>query len=218
MLRTMVPPPPVPDPAVEAVVFDMGGVLLDWDPRHLYRQVFADPQAMERFLVDLDLVAWNVANHDSGARPLADSVAEMAARHPEYAAELAAWGDRYTEMVSGPVPGSLELLAELHGRVPLYLLSNVPREPIDRLRHQWPFFDWFDGQVTSSDEHLLKPDPRLFQVLLDRYDLTAPTTVFVDDVAANVEAAADLGLRAIQFHSAPRLRTELVQLGVLGRP
>ncbi len=215
MLQAMASAPRPPGSAIEAVVFDMGGVLLDWDPRHLYRPVFADDLAMERFLDELDLLAWNVANHDSGARPLADSVAEMARHHPEYASELALWAERYTEMVSGPVPGALELLAELHGRVPLYLLSNVPREPIASLRQQWPFFAWFDGQVTSSDEGLLKPDPRLFEVLLERYGLAAGATVFVDDMAPNIEAAAALGLRAIQFRSADQLRAELVALGVL---
>jgi len=201
--------------AVEAVVFDMGGVLLDWNPRHLYRKVFADEDAMERFLTELDLVAWNVANHDSGARPMADSVAELAARHPSYADELAVWGERYTEMVGGPIAGSIELLAELRGRVPLYLLSNAPREPMERLRREWSFFDWFDGQVVSAEEGLIKPDPRLYQVLLDRFRLVPEATVFVDDVAANVDAAAALGIRAIRFDSADQLRQDLRRLRLL---
>jgi 2-haloacid dehalogenase len=200
---------------VQAVVFDMGGVLLDWDPRHLYRSIFTDEDDMERFLAELDLVAWNVANHDSGARSLDESVAELIARHPDYAAELGAWSQRYTEMVRGPIEGSIEILEELHGRVPLYLLSNVPREPIAQLQADWPFFSWFDGQVISAHEGLIKPDPRLFRVLLDRYGLVAEATVFIDDVAANVEAAAALGIRAIRFESAPDLRRDLVRLDLL---
>jgi len=206
---------PAGAPSIKAVVFDMGGVLLDWNPRHLYRQIFADEDAMERFLTELDLIAWNVANHDSGARPLADSTAELAGRHPEYATELAAWSERYHEMVGGPIEGSLELLAELRGRVPLYLLSNVPREPIERLRRDWPFFAWFDGQVVSAEEGLIKPDPRLYQVLLDRYGLAPEATVFIDDMAYNVDAAAALGIRAIRFESAPQLRRDLRRLGLL---
>ena len=210
---------PGPDPGtIQAVVFDMGGVLLDWNPRHLYRTIFADEDDMERFLTELDLVAWNVANHDSGARPLDESVAELRARHPQYDAELEAWAARYTDMVSGPVEGSIEILAELRGRVPLYLLSNVPREPIARLRVEWPFFAWFDGLVISAHERLVKPDPRLFQVLVDRYDLVPEATVFIDDVEANVEAAAALGIRAIRFESAPGLRRDLVGLGLLPAP
>ncbi len=212
-------PDPRPDPSpIQAVVFDMGGVLLDWNPRHLYRTVFADEDAMERFIEELDLVAWNVANHDSGAVPLDESVAELARRHPRYAEELAHWGNRYVEMVSGPVEGSLEILAELHGRVPLYLLSNVPREPIAQLQLDWPFFAWFDGMVISAHEGLIKPDPRLFRVLLDRYDLVPEATVFIDDVQANVDAAAALGIRAIRFDSAPELRRDLVRLGLLSPP
>jgi 2-haloacid dehalogenase len=210
--RSMSDPPVV---SIEAVVFDMGGVLLDWNPRHLYRQLFTDEDAMERFLTELDLIAWNVANHDSGARALTESTAELARRHPEYAAELAAWSDRYHEMVGGPIDGSLEVLAELRGRVPLYLLSNVPREPIERLRQEWEFFAWFDGQVVSAEEGLIKPDPRLYQVLLDRYGLAPEATVLIDDMAYNVDAAAALGIRAIQFESAPQLRQDLHRLGLL---
>ncbi len=218
--------PPVTDqptttpatPDIQAVVFDMGGVLLDWNPRHLYRTIFADEDEMERFLDELDLVAWNVANHDSGARPLDESVADMAARHPHYATELAAWSERYHEMVGGPVSGSIEILGELRGRVPLYLLSNAPREPIERLRREWAFFGWFDGQVVSAEERLIKPDPRLFQVLLERYGLAAEATVFVDDMAPNIEAALALGLRAIRFESASALRRDLVRLGLLPPP
>ncbi len=209
------------DPAavsIRAVVFDMGGVLLDWDPRHLYRTIFTDEDAMERFLAELDLVAWNVANHDSGARSLDQSVADLIAQHPDYAQELAAWSERYTEMVSGPIEGSIEILGELRGRVPLYLLSNVPREPIARLQAEWPFFSWFDGQVISAHEGLIKPDPRLFRVLLDRYRLAPEATVFIDDVAANVDAAAALGIRAIQFQSASKLRQDLARLGLLPAP
>ncbi len=125
-------PPVQSDASIQAVVFDMGGVLLDWDPRHLYRSIFRDEQDMERFLAELDLVAWNVANHDSGARSLDESVAELIDAHPDYATELRAWSERYTEMVNGPIEGAIEILAELRGRVPLYLLSNVPREPIAR--------------------------------------------------------------------------------------
>ena len=204
-----------PNEPIRAVVFDMGGVLLDWDPRHLYRKVFDDDAAVERFLDDLSLIDWHVANHDSGLRAMAETTVELGRRHPEYAREIAIWGDRYTEMIGGTVEGTVEILSELRGTVPLYLLSNAPAEPIAQLRAEWPFFDWFNGLVFSGEERLAKPDPRLFELLLDRFGLEAPTTVFVDDVERNVAAAVELGLRAIRFESAAQLRHDLQRLGLL---
>lgn len=206
---------PATSAAIDAVVFDMGGVLLDWDPRHLYRQLFTDEGAMERFLDELDLLAYHATNHDSGLRPMSDSMAELAARHPQYRDELIAWSERYAEMVGDPVPGSIELLAELRGRVPLYLLSNVPHETIAVLRRDWAFFDWFAGQVISAEEGLIKPEPRLFEVLVDRYGLTVERTAFIDDMPANVEAARAVGLHAIRFTTAVNLRADLGRLGVI---
>jgi 2-haloacid dehalogenase len=204
-----------PTPTIDNVVFDMGGVLLDWDPRHLYRKVFDHDEDVERFLDELSIIEWHVDNHDSGRRPMADSVADKAAQHPEYADALSVWVDRYPEMIGAPLPGMIDLLAELRGRVGLYLLSNAPIEPIDRIRANWPFLDWFDGFVISGEEKLVKPDPRIFLQLMERYDLDPAATVFVDDVARNVAGAAAVGLHAIQFESAEQLRRELVALGLV---
>jgi 2-haloacid dehalogenase len=200
---------------VEAVVFDMGGVLLDWDPRHLYRKVFDDDDAVERFLTDLELISWHVANHDSGARSMVESSRELGERYPDYRDELALWGPCYPEMIGGPIDGMVDLVAELRGRTRLYLLSNAPAEPIDQVIADWPFLSWFDGYVVSGRERIMKPDPRLFRLLLDRFDLEPAATMFVDDLEANVTGAAAVGIQAVRFESAPQLRAALVDAGVL---
>ncbi len=173
---------------IQAVVFDMGGVLLDWDPRHLYRTIFTDEEAMERFLAELDLVAWNVANHDSGARPLDESVADLIAQHPDYATELAAWSERYTEMVSGPdrrVHRDPGRAARPGGAVPAVQRAPRAHRPAAG-RLAVLLLVRRPGDLGSRGA--VKPDPRLFRVLLDRYDLAPDATVFIDDVAANVAA------------------------------
>jgi 2-haloacid dehalogenase len=204
-----------PSPTVDTVVFDMGGVLLEWDPRHLYRKVFDSDEAIERFLDDLAIIEWHTANHDSGLVPMADSVAAKIELHPEYASELGVWADRYNEMIGGPVEGAIEILSELRGQVALYLLSNAPAEPVAQLRADWPFLDWFDGAVISGEEQLAKPDPLIFQLLIDRYDLDPSSTVFIDDIERNLVGAAETGLQTILFTSAPQLRRDLTGLGLL---
>jgi 2-haloacid dehalogenase len=202
--------------APEAVVFDLGGVLIDWDPRYLYRKLFDDEAAMEHFLATVCTAAWN-AEHDRG-RPFAEGVAELVARHPEHAAAIAAWRERWDEMLAGDVAGSVQLLAELRARGrPLYALSNWSAETFRLARGRFPFLQWFDGMVISGEERLAKPDRAIFELLLDRFRLRAATTVFVDDVPANVVVAASLGLDAIRFRDPAQLRDELADRGLVGR-
>ena len=202
------------------MVFDFGGVLLDWNPRHLYRQLFGeDVEGMERFLAEVCTLEWHL-EHDRG-RPMALSCRELAATvaDPQLRPLIEAWADRFHEMVSGEVPGTVGVLAELrdHG-VPLYGLTNMPAEAMPWLRDTYPFLAWFQGIVVSGEERLVKPDPAIFELLLDRFRLAPEETVFVDDVERNVDAAAALGIRAVRFDSAEQLRAELTGLGLLEQP
>jgi 2-haloacid dehalogenase len=200
---------------IDAVVFDLGGVLLDWDPRHLYRELFGgDDDAVERFLDDLDLMAWHYENHDTGRRPMSETIAEKVADHPEHADALWAWRDRYADMSGAAIDGTIELMRELRPLVRLFMLSNAPIEGMAELRARWEFFGWFDGQVISAEERLVKPDPRLFELVMARFDLVPDSTVFVDDRPVNVEAARRLGLHGIVFDTAAALRRELIRLGL----
>jgi len=201
-------------PTIRAAVFDLGGVLIDWDPRHLYRTIFADETAMEDFLRTVTTPEWNRAQ-DAG-RPWAEAVEELIARHPERREQIEAYRTRWTEMLGDPIQATVEILEELRGTdVALYALSNWSAETFPVARPRYPFLEWFDGIVISGEERLIKPDPRIFHVLLQRYGLEAGETVFIDDQVANVEAAEAVGLVGIRFVDGPQLRADLRSLGVL---
>ncbi len=199
-----------------AVVFDLGGVLIDWDPRHLYRTLFAgDEPAMEAFLGTVCTPEWN-ARLDAGAS-WPDAVAELARRFPAERDRIVAYWERWPEMLGGAIEGSVEILADLRAAgVPVYALSNWSAATFAITRERFPFLDWFAGIVISGEEGIAKPDPRLFEILLDRYGLDPRAVAYVDDRADNVAVAARLGMRAVRFDGPPALRAARAGLGVPG--
>lgn len=200
--------------AIDAVVFDLGGVLLDWDPRHLYRKLFADETEMESFLRDVCTMRWHAA-HDRGV-PFAQSCAALAATHPRHAELIDAWGTRSEEMIAGQIDGTVEILDELLGRgVRCYALTNMERETYPVRRQRYPFMHRFAGTVVSSHEGVAKPDPEIFRRLLARYDLDPARTVMIDDSPPNLETAAGLGMEAVTFKSPAALRDALIRLRLL---
>ncbi len=210
----------MPRPAAvppSTVVFDLGGVLIDWDPRHLYRQLFDDPAEMETFLAQVTTPEWNAAQ-DAG-RPWAEAVADLAAAHPQHRALIEAFHERWPETVAGPIAGTVDVLAELRATgVRLLVLSNWSAETFPTARSRFGFLSWFDGVVISGDVGSIKPDPRIFEHLMEQHSVLPQETVFVDDQAANVEAAARLGFVAVLFREATALRHELEALGLLEPP
>jgi len=196
------------------VVFDLGGVLLDWNPRHLYRKLFADEAAMEQFLAQVCTSEWN-QRQDAG-RPFAEAFAELAPRHADKLHLIHAWRERFGEMIAGPIDGTVAILRELKSRaVPVYALSNWSAETYPACAPRFPFLALFDGVVLSGAEGCMKPDARIFRILLDRYGLRADETVFIDDNAANAQAATALGIHGIHFESPSKLRAELASLSLL---
>ncbi len=200
--------------AIEAVVFDIGGVLLDWDPRHLYRKLFDDEKEMERFLSEVCTLEWHDA-HDRGV-PMDVSCTELAAAHPEQAEMIWAWSKRSEEMLSGPIAGSVEILRELKAAVPCYGLTNMERETYPKRVERYPFLQWFEGTVVSSHEGVAKPDREIFERLLDRFDLEPSSALMIDDSPRNVRAAAALGMQTVEFRSPEELRRVLEDAGLLG--
>lgn len=201
-------------PAVDCVVFDLGGVLLDWDPRHLYRKLFADEADMERFLAEICTPAWHL-DHDAG-EPMLPSCLRLAESHPERRDLIMAWAERSEEMIGGVFEDTVDVLAELVAdNVPCFTLSNMEAETFPLRLARFEFLRWFDGHVISGLERVTKPDLRIFALLVSRFGLQPAHTLFVDDRQENVDAASRAGFRAVRFVSATRLRDTLVALGVL---
>jgi len=197
------------------VVFDVGGVLLQWDPRHLYRKLFAgDDAAMEHFLGNVCTEEWN-ERQDAG-RTFADAAAELLPAHADKAHLIHAFGRRFDEMIPGAIKETVDILRELkRAGVPLYAVTNWSAETFPSAQNRFDFLAEFDGIVVSGEEGVIKPDPRIFRILLDRYDIPAHAAVFIDDNPANAEAATNLGIHGIHFRSPQQLRRELVDLGLL---
>ena len=203
------------NPGRSIVVFDLGGVLIDWDPRHLYRKLFAgDEAAMEHFLATVCTHEWH-RHHDAG-RSLAEGVRTLKDLHPDKAELIDAFGTRQGEMLAGSIAGAVEILKELRDRdVPLYALSNWPAETFPLARQRFDFLGWFHGIVVSGEIGAIKPEPRIYEVLLERFAIDPQSAVFIDDVAVNAAAARAFGIHAIHFTTPAALRAELAALGLL---
>lgn len=194
-------------------MFDLGGVLIDWNPRHLYRQLFDDAEAMERFLSQVCSPEWN-ERQDAG-RPWREAVADLIARHPDQAEMITAYHQRWPEMLSGEMPDSVAVLEELKSQgLRLYALTNWSHETFPVARKRFAFLDWFEGIVVSGEERVIKPDPAIFHRLLTRYAITPSRAVFIDDSPRNVAVASAVGFRALRFMDADRLRQDLIALGL----
>jgi 2-haloacid dehalogenase len=202
-------------PVFSAVVFDLGGVLIDWNPRYLYRSLFAgDEAAMEAFLDEVATPAWN-AEQDAG-RTWREAVDALVAIHPDHRDLIVAYDERWPETLAGPIEGTVEILADLRrAGVRLAALSNWSSEKFPIARSRYDFLDWFEAIVISGDVGAAKPDPRIYEHLLERTGFEPTSTVFVDDAPANVAVAADFGLTALQFRDPPTLRADLEALGLL---
>ncbi len=199
---------------IDAVVFDLGGVLIDWNPRHLYRKMFdGDELAMERFLAEICTPAWN-ARQDAG-RSWHEAVQQLVEEHPGQRDLIVAYDERWPETLGGQIDGTVEILGELRAAgTPLAALSNWSAEKFPVARQRYDFLGWFDPLVISGEVGLSKPDPRIYRHLLDRSAFDPSTTLFVDDVPANLVVAAEHGLRTHRFVDPPTLRTELEALGL----
>ncbi len=197
------------------VVFDLGGVLIDWDPRHLYRKMFGgDEAAMETFLATVCTPAWN-ARQDAG-RPFAEAVAQLSEDFPSERERIVAFHERWPGTLGEEIAETVAVVEELHARaVPLYALSNWSAETFPVARARFPFLELFNGVVISGQERVSKPDPRLYQVLFDRYRLDPRAAVFIDDAPRNVEVATGMGMLGLVFSGAAPLRSALGAIGLL---
>jgi 2-haloacid dehalogenase len=197
------------------VVFDLGGVLIDWNPRYLYRELFdGDDEGMEDFLANVCTAEWN--DQQDAGRTFAEAGALLKAEHPAKAKLIDAWIERYEEMLGGSIGGTVEILAELRARgVPLYALTNWSSETYPAALARFEFLKWFRGTLVSGDVKMLKPDTRIFQHFLEKFAIDPAHAVYIDDRSANVVAANALRMHGIVFTDPAALRAELARLGFL---
>lgn len=197
------------------VVFDIGQVLIEWNPRHLYREVFGgDEDLMDDFLANVCTPDWN-REQDRG-RPWDEAVATLIQQFPDCAELIRLYDECWEQMVPDVVAGTPEILQELQARgVSTYGLTNFSEAKLKVTRERFDFLNHFDGLVVSGVERLIKPDPAIYRVLLDRYHLDPAELFFTDDTLENVEAAKALGIDARLFTGADDLRRQLVEVGLL---
>ena len=198
----------------QSVIFDVGRVLFDWDLRHLFTKLIDDRQELEWFVTNVVTPQWHF-QHDAG-RPLAEMVPELKARFPDHAPLIDAYATRFNETIPGPMPGSLELVERLdEAGVPLFAITNFGHEFWEGFRPTQPVFDRFQGIIVSGTEKLMKPDPAIYALAIERFGIDPAGALFIDDVAANVAGAESAGITAHQFVDAARLERALVALGYL---
>jgi 2-haloacid dehalogenase len=196
-----------------AVVFDVGNVLLRWDPRNLYRKVFEDERRMEWFLANVCTSEWNL-EQDRG-RSWEEAVALLLDRHPEHEIPIRAFHDRWHETVSGAIEENVAVLERMRAAgVPTYCITNFSGPKFREAQKRFPFLASFDGAIVSGEECLLKPDPAIYRLLLDRYRLDAEDCIFIDDSVANVEGARAVGMHAIHYREPMDLMAELERYGL----
>lgn len=199
--------------ASPTVVFDVGNVLVRWDPRLLYRDLIPDPERLDWFMQNVCTAAWNI-EQDRG-RSWADAVALLVSQHPEWEREIRAYDERWHESIPGIVEDSVAVLTELKGRGDkVYAITNFSREKWAECLIRFPFLQSFDGVIVSAHERLIKPDPAIFELLMQRYDLAAGDCIFVDDSARNVAAAGALGMQTVHFVEPIDLRSALRERGL----
>lgn len=194
---------------ITTVIFDLGGVLINWEPRYVYRNVFDSQEKLDWFFENVCTLDWN-EQQDAGY-PIAKAVEEKVAEFPEWEKEIRIYYDRWTEMLRGPIDGTVEIFRQLKTNTDLkfYALTNWSAELFPIALEQYDFLHWFDGRVVSGEEMTRKPFADIYLKLLNRYNVDAAEAIFIDDNFRNIEAAQQLGISSIHFQSPEQLMKEL---------
>ena len=200
---------------INTIIFDLGNVLIDWNPKYVFDKLFDDEDRKKYFFENICTMEWNEAQ-DAG-RPIKEATEELVAQYPEWKGYIEAYYGKWTEMLGGPIHDTVEIFKTLKqsGRYKLYALTNWSAETFPYALEMYEFLHWFDGRVVSGEEKMRKPHPEFYQVLLDRFDVRAEEALFIDDSVRNIQAAKKIGIKTIHFTSPEQLRNELVQQGFL---
>jgi 2-haloacid dehalogenase len=194
---------------INTIIFDLGGVLIDWNPRYLYRKIFKTEEEVTWFLQNICTSEWN--DEQDAGRSFEEATSELIRKHPEYAEAIAAWYGRWEETISGPIPGTVSILKDIKtsGDFRLYALTNWSAETFPWALDNFEFLHWFEGIVVSGVEKCRKPLPEFFHILFNRYKINPSEALFIDDNLLNIEGAKKLGLNTIAFRNPEQLAEEL---------
>jgi 2-haloacid dehalogenase len=200
---------------IKAIIFDLGGVLIDWNPNYVFDQMFDDENRKKHFFENICTPEWN-EKQDAG-RSLKEATEELLVKHPEWKVYIEAYYGRWEEMLGGPIQETVEILRKVKemGRYKLYALTNWSAETFPVALERYEFLHWFDGRVVSGVEKMRKPFPEFYQLILDRFKLVPQETLFIDDSVRNVQGAAEVGIKTIAFQSPQQLKKAFVEMGIL---
>ena len=201
--------------AINTIIFDLGNVLIDWNPKYVFDKMFDDEEKKKYFFENICTMEWNEAQ-DAG-RSIKEATEELVALHPEWKEYIEAYYDQWTDMLGGPIHDTVEIFRQLKetGKFKLYALTNWSAELFPYALELYEFLHWFDGRVVSGEEKMRKPSPEFYHVLLDRFQVKADEALFIDDNFRNIKAAEKIGIRSIHFTSPQQLQENLENLNLL---
>lgn len=200
---------------INTIIFDLGGVLIDWNPSYVFDKLIEDQEKRNHFFENICTPEWNEMQ-DAG-RTIQEANKELLAKHPQWKEYIEAYYGRWEEMLGGPIFETVEIFRQLKqsGKYKLYALTNWSAETFPRALELYDFLHWFDGRVVSGEEKMRKPYPEFYQLILDRFQLTPQQTLFIDDNLRNVKAAEEIGISSLQFESPQKLKKDLTALHIL---
>lgn len=199
---------------IDTIIFDLGGVLIDWNPRYLFQKLFATEEEMNYFFTNIATFDWN--EQQDGGRLIKEATEELVKQHPDYERFIRAYYGRWEEMLGGANAEVVTIFQQLKesNRYKIFALTNWSAETYPIAEKRFEFLQWFDGVLVSGQEHLKKPDPKIYQLILNRFDIAAERAIFIDDNLRNVKAAEQEGIKSIHFHSAAQFRAALLANGI----
>ncbi len=201
-------------PAIDTVIFDLGGVLIDWNPRYLYRKIFNNEEEITWFMENICTLEWN--DHQDAGRSFAEATEELVRKFPEHEIPIRAWYGRFPETISGAIQPTVDILSRIKGNKShrLYALTNWSAESFPWAYENFEFLSWFEGIVVSGQEKTRKPYPDFYHILFNRYGIDPARAVFIDDNPKNIKGANEVGLKTIHFTSPADLQRELERLRI----
>jgi 2-haloacid dehalogenase len=199
----------------DTVIFDLGGVLIDWNPNYLYETIFDDKKKMNDFFAEVCTSEWN--EEQDGGRSLRDATEELVARFPNHEKNIRAYYDRWEEMLKGPIEDTVEILKEIKEKRDhkLYALTNWSAETFPVALDRFDFLHWFDGRLVSGEERMRKPFKEIYELLINRFNIRPERAIYIDDNERNLAAPKQLGLETIHFMNPAQLREDLSRLSIL---